>query len=163
MLGHCVHVGGGAERLSSAHRGLDNAGYLFVGNVSNHGEDKSVQDGSLSRKNKEAEEDGEGKVPRHRGNLISKQTVSLLPLLSAERMWETRATNKEEVSLGEADGFEKKALLPKGSPFLPHTGQHLPLRGWSLFSYLWSAHGFLSAPCSPAPYLPERGLCLGSH
>ena len=59
-----------------------------MGNVSNHGEDENTQGGSLSRRKKDTQELGEGKVPGTGWNLICKQTVSLLPLLSAVRMWE---------------------------------------------------------------------------
>lgn len=57
----------GEWRLSSAHRGLGRAGFLFVGNISNHGKDKSPGGGSLPRGKRTTGECGERKVRRHRG------------------------------------------------------------------------------------------------
>ena len=84
-----------------------------LGNVSNHREDESTQGGSLSRRKKDTQELGEGKVSGTGWDLMCKETVSLLPLLSAVRMREIRATEKEEVSLDTAERFERNSLLPR--------------------------------------------------
>ena len=85
----------GEWRLSSAHRGLGRAGFLFVGNISNHGKDKSPGGVSLPRGKRTT-----GNVVKERSagtgeNLICKQTISLLPLLSALRATWARQSHTE--------------------------------------------------------------------